>query len=413
MPKNIVIVGAGQAAAQCIVSLRHDGFDGRISLVGQERYLPYQRPPLSKKFLAGDMDRERLFLRPEHFYSDQQIDLHLGKRAYSIDRSRKRLHLESGESLDFDRLVLATGSRVRRLTVPGSDSPLIHYLRGIDDVEQIRPNFTKGKHLIVVGGGYIGLEVAAVAVSAGLTVTVIEMMDRVMARAVAPVVSDFYTRVHETAGVRIRLGTGVREFRSHKDQVEVVCSDDQIFLGDLVLAGVGILPVTDLAVESGVRCDNGISVDEYCRTSDDSIFAAGDCTNHPNPLIGGNLRLESVHNAQEQGKTAALTILGKMEAYAQIPWFWSDQYDLKLQITGLSGGHTAITVRGDPESRSFAVFYWQNDRLLAVHAINSPREFMLSKKLIAHRAKLDPTRVSDASIPFRELADKALASEAR
>jgi 3-phenylpropionate/trans-cinnamate dioxygenase ferredoxin reductase subunit len=413
MPNNVVIVGAGQAAAQCILSLRHDGFAGRIALVGEERFLPYQRPPLSKKYLAGEMDQERLLLRPEHFYRDQQIDLHLGRRVTRIDRAAHSVQLDDGGSLDYDRLVLATGSRVRRLTGPGTDSELIHYLRGIDDVERLRPHFAKGRHLIIVGGGYIGLEVAAVAVTAGLAVTVVEMLDRVMARVVAPVVSDFYQRAHEAAGVQIRLGVGVREFRARPGKIEVLCSDDQTLLGDVVLAGVGILPVTELAEQAGLRCENGISVDELCQTSGESILAAGDCTNHPNPLMGTNLRLESVHNAQEQGKTAALTILGKKTPYAQIPWFWSDQYDLKLQISGLATGYTAITVRGSPASRSFAVFYWQDDRLLAVHAINSPREFMLSKKLIAERATLDANSVADPGIPFKELAEKALANAAR
>lgn len=412
MSDNVVIVGAGQAAAQCIVSLRHGGFTGRIALVGEEPYLPYQRPPLSKKYLAGELEHERLLLRPEQFYREQRIELHLGRRATNIDRGRGRVYLHDGGSVDFDRLVLATGSRVRRLSVPGSDSPRICYLRGIDDVKRIRAHFARGKHLVVVGGGYIGLEVAAVAVSAGLAVTVVEIMDRVMERVVAPVVSEFYQMVHEKAGVRIKLGTGVREFRDLRHGIAVVCSDDEQLVGELVVIGVGILPVTELASEAGVRWDNGIMVDEYCQTSEESILAAGDCTNHPNRLIGMNLRLESVHNAVEQGKTAALTILEKRTPYAEIPWFWSDQYELKLQITGLASGHTASTVRGDPAARSFAVFYWEGDRLLAVHAINSPREFMLSKKLIARRVPLDAAQVANAGIPFKDLAERALASEA-
>lgn len=407
MPETVVIAGAGQAAAQAIVTLRHGGFDGDIVLVGEEPYLPYQRPPLSKKFLAGELEQERLFLRHEHFYAEHRIGLRLGTRVEAIDRKAATARI-GGRDVRYDRLILATGSHVRRLPVPGDDLPGVQYLRTLDDVRGIRTRLRPGARMVVVGAGYIGLEVAAVAVTAGLDVTVVEIADRVMMRVVSPPISSFYLNAHREAGVRFRLETGVKEFRRAGDGVEVVCTNGGSLPADIVVIGIGILPTTALAEQAGLDCDNGIIVDEFCRTSDPRIFAAGDCTNHPNSLLGRRLRLESVHNAQEQGKTVGLSVLGKPQAYAQIPWFWSDQFDLKLQMSGLAEGYTAVIIRGDPGSRSFAAFYFEEEKLIAVHAVNSPREFMLSKKLIAQGARLDPAAVADSSVPFKDIAEKAL-----
>lgn len=407
MPETVVIAGAGQAAAQAIITLRHGGFTGGLVLVGEERYFPYHRPPLSKKFLAGEMEIERLHLRPDHFYAENHVDVRLATRVEQINRAAKTVRLSTGGEVHYDRLILATGGHVRRVPVPGEDLAGVHYLRNIDDVRRIRAGFQPDRRLVVVGGGYIGLEVAAVAVTAGLAVTVVEIADRLMARVVAPPISEFYLRAHREAGVDFRLGAGANAFRRASSGLNVVCTTGAEVPADLVVIGVGILPATQLAEEAGLECSNGIIVDEFCRTGDPDIFAAGDCTNHPNSLLGRRLRLESVHNAQEQGKTAALAILGMPEAYAQIPWFWSDQYDLKLQMTGLAEQYTSLVIRGDPESRSFAAFHFAGDRLIAVHAVNSPREFMLSKKLIAHGAQLDPSAVGDVTIPFKELAEAA------
>lgn len=407
MTDSIVIAGAGQAAAQAIVSLRQGGFSGSITLVGEEPYLPYQRPPLSKKFLAGEMELERLYLRPAQFYADHAVTVRLGTRVERIDCVGRTVRFD-GRDTHYDKLVLATGSHVRRVPIPGQELPEVHYLRTIDDVRGIQGGFAPGHRMVVVGGGYIGLEVAAVAVRAGLEVTVVEIADRVMARVVAPPISRFYLAAHQHAGVRFCLETGVTEIRRAPARgVEVVCTTGAALPADLVVVGVGINPTTQLAEEAGLKCATGIIVDEFCRTSDAHVYAAGDCTNHPNPLLGRRLRLESVHNAQEQGKTAALSILGKPEAYAQIPWFWSDQYDLKLQMVGLAEQYTAMVMRGDPDTRSFAAFYFVGERLIAVHAINTPREFMLSKKLIAQGARLDPQAVADTSVPFKDLAEAA------
>jgi len=407
MRDTVVIAGAGQAAAQAIISLRHGGYGGDILLVGDEPYPPYQRPPLSKKFLAGELEQERLHLRPEQYYREHGVELRLGTRVEAIDRRRHTVTID-GRAVSYGKLILATGSHVRRVPIPGQDLPQVHYLRTIDDVRGIQAGFRPGRRLVVIGGGYIGLEVAAVAVTAGLDVTVVEVADRVMARVVGPPVSQFYLQAHQQAGVRFLLGAGVAGIRSDGAGMTVACTTGTELPADLVVVGVGILPATALAEAAGLECSNGIVVDEFCRSSDPDIYAAGDCTSHPNRLLGRRLRLESVHNATEQGKTAALDILGQAEPYAQVPWFWSDQYDLKLQMTGIAENYSSLVLRGDPASRAFAVFYFAGAQLIAVHAINSPREFMLSKKLIADGARLDAAAIADNSVPFRELAEAAL-----
>jgi len=405
MQNTVVIAGAGHAAGQTIVSLRQGGFAGRIVLVGEEPYLPYQRPPLSKKFLAGEVDVARLLLRQEKFYVEHAVDVRLNTRVTDLEPGARAATLSTGERLGYDKLVLATGSRVREVSLPGSRLPGVHYLRTIEDVDRIRDHFRPGASLVIVGAGYIGLEVAAVAITHGLKVTVIEMADRVMARVEAPPFTDFMARVHRAAGVEIRCNTGVRSFTGDTRLRGVVGSDGVEIPADLAIVGIGIVPNVELAEAAGLVCNNGIMVDEYCRTSDADVLAVGDCTNHPNPLLGRRLRLESVHNAQEQAKTAATTILGRLEPYAQIPWFWSDQYDLKLQMVGLPSSTEQTELRGDPESRSFAVFFLDDGRLTACYAVNSPREFMVSKKLIALGARPEPTLLRDTSVPFKDIAE--------
>ena len=405
MQNTVVIVGAGQAGGQTIVSLRQGGFAGRIVLVGDEPYLPYQRPPLSKKFLAGELDVARLLLRQEKFYAEHSVEVELGTVVTRIEPGARKLQLGSGHSLTYDKLVLATGSRVREVDLPGSRLAGVHYLRTIDDVNRIREDFRPGASLVIVGAGYIGLEVAAVAISHGLKVTIVELADQVLARVEAQPVADFMARIHHQAGVDIRCKTGIQSFNGKTRLTSVVGTDGVEIPADLAIVGIGILPNVELAQTAGLVCGNGIMVDEYCRTSDADVLAVGDCTNHPNALLRRRVRLESVHNAQEQAKTAAATILGRLEPYAQIPWFWSDQYDLKLQIVGFSTRTEQAVIRGEPESRSFAVFFLDAGRLTSVYAINSPREFMLSKKLIALGAQPDPTLLRDTTVPFKTIAE--------
>ncbi len=408
MTEPLVIVGAGQAAGQATASLRQKGYSEHIIMIGDENYFPYQRPPLSKKFLAGEIEAERLYVKPERFYAGHDVDMRLDTSVESIDPAQKAVHLADGASLNYSKLLLATGSRVRKLPIPGAELSGIYYLRNIDDVLSIQPNLVAGKRLVIVGAGYIGLEVAAVAAHHGLDVTVLETEERVMNRVVAPEISDFFESVHRKAGVKIEFGRMVQEFRGDSAVSEVVCADGHSYPADFCIVGIGILPNEEIASAAGLECNNGIVVDEYCQTSDPDILAIGDCTRHPNALIGTELRLESVHNAIEQGKTAAATICEQPAAYNQIPWFWSDQYDLKLQIVGINTGYDRVILRGDPESHSFAGFYLEGDKLLAVDAINSPREFMLAKKLIKAGAKIAPDDLANMDKDFKSLATAAL-----
>jgi len=401
--QHIVIVGAGQAAAQAILTLRQKKFDGRITLVGEEDLPPYQRPPLSKKYLAGELDRERLFLRPLAFYEKNGVDLQLGVRAEELDPDRRRVRLNDGRSLDYDGLLLATGSRVRRLNIPGSDLPGIHYVRNVADVDSISEAFRPGNQLVVVGAGYIGLEVSAVAVSRGLQVTVLEAVDRVMARVVCPEVSQFYFDYHTRSGVDIRCGTTIGSFVGNGRVEAVSAASGELFPCDLAIVGIGIEPVVEPASSAGLTCENGIRVDEFARTGDKAIVAAGDCTNHPSLLYGRRVRLESVQNAIDQAKIAAASLLGEDQPYETVPWFWSDQYDLKLQIAGLSQDHDRVVMRGEPDSSGFAAFYLRDGKLQAVDAVNSPKNFMLGKRLIMQRAAPSLELLADPATDLAEL----------
>ncbi len=404
MTERIVIAGAGHAAGQLVSSLRQHEFAGDIVLVGDEPHLPYQRPPLSKKFLAGDMDPERLYVKPESFYEDARVELHLDTRIEAIDRDAHCLCVQGGERIGYDKLVLAVGSRVRPLPVDGVTLPGVHYLRSIADVDRIREGLESGRRMVVIGAGYIGLEVAAVARQAGLDVTVIEMADRVMSRVVSPETSDFYQIEHTNQGVKLRLSTGVESINGKRRAKSVTTSDGDEVLADLVVIGVGIVPNTELASAAGLEIDNGIVVDDHCRTSDPDIYAVGDCTSHPNAIYGRTLRLESVHNALEQAKTAAANLCGDDVAYSQVPWFWSDQYDLKLQIAGLSENYDDVVLRGNPAERSFSCLYLKNSRLIAIDAVNAPRDFVQSKALIEAGEAIERERLGDPETQLKDLA---------
>jgi len=401
--KRVVIAGAGHAAGQVVTSLRQHKFEGQIVLVGDEPYLPYQRPPLSKKFLAGDMPAERLYVKPSSFYEEANVELHLETRITAIDRDAKQLETQAGEPIAYDQLVLALGSRVCELAIEGATLPGVHYLRTIADVEGIRRGLEPGRRLVVIGAGYIGLEVAAVARQAGLEVTVIEVADRVMSRVVSPEISDFYQIEHTEQGVRFRLSTAVDALQGKKRVKSVTTSEGEDIPADLVVIGIGIVPNTRLAADAGLAVDNGIVVDDHCRTDDADIFAVGDCTVHPNAIYDRQLRLESVHNAVEQAKTAAANICGKDTAYSQVPWFWSDQYGLKLQIAGLSEGYDDVAIRGNPAERSFSCLYLRDGRLIACDAINAPRDFVQSKQLIADQALIAVEELANPDVALKDM----------
>jgi 3-phenylpropionate/trans-cinnamate dioxygenase ferredoxin reductase subunit len=378
MFQQIVIVGAGQAAVQAVDTLRRKGFTGKLAVVGDEPWLPYQRPPLSKKYLAGALERDRLMIRPAQFYADHSVETHLGRRAEEISRREQRLRLDDGSTLAYDALLLATGSRPRKLVAPGADLAGVHFLRTIGDVERIRVDFGPGRRLVIVGGGYIGLEVAATARELGMEVTVL---------------------VRIICNSRVRALTGDPQ----SGRIRAVLTEDGAeHPADVVIVGVGVLPVDELAVAAGIECSNGISVDEHCRTSDPLIYAAGDCTHHPNLHYGRRLRLESVDNAFEQATTAALNLLGTPTAHDKVPWFWSDQYDLKMIIVGICHGHDTVVTRGNPSSRSFSACYLREGELIAIDSVNSPKDQMAARKLIAARGRPNLDKLADSGIALKD-----------
>lgn len=406
MSKTFLIAGAGQAAAQAAATLRSEGFQGEIVIYGDEPYLPYQRPPLSKKFLMGEIERDRLELKPRSFYEQNRIAVKLGTAVRSIDRKKRTLALSDGTQARYDRLLIATGAKVRRVKLPGADLTNIFYLRNIGDVDAIRPQLVSGRNVVLVGGGYIGLEVAAVSAKHGCKVNVLEMADRVMNRVVSEPVSDFYEAEHRKAGVTLTLNAMVAGFEGEAGRLtHVVLSDGHRVPADLAIIGVGVDPDVALAEAAGLSCKNGVVVDKFGATSDRRIFAAGDCTNHPNPFVGGMIRLESVQNAIDQAKHAALAMLGKKTPYGEVPWFWSDQYDLKLQIAGIRTGHDETVMRGDPKARQFAVFYLRGGlskgQVVAVESVNAVPEYMIGRKLIAARARVSGERLQDLSQPMK------------
>ncbi|HKZ74453.1 MAG TPA: FAD-dependent oxidoreductase [Steroidobacteraceae bacterium] len=404
MIERVVIVGAGQAAAQATDTLRKRGYAGGITLIGDEPEWPYQRPPLSKKYLAGALERERLAIRPGHFYAEHGVEGRLARRAVEIERSAQRVRLDDGERLAYDALILATGSRPRRIPAPGADLAGVHDLRTVADVERMRPALRAGARMVIVGGGYIGLEVAATARAAGLDVTVLEMAGRVMNRVICAPISSFYEAEHARHGVRIVCDARVRAFADDgAGRVRAVLTDDgREYPADLVLVGVGVAPADELAAAAGLECANGIVVDEHCRTGDPHILAAGDCTSFPCLRYGRRVRLESVDNAFEQGASAAVNLLGTPAPHDKVPWFWSDQFDLKLIIVGLCQEHDTTVVRGTPAARSFSVCYLRQGELIAIDTVNNAKDQMAARKLIAARARPNLDKLADPSVPLRD-----------
>ena len=407
MYEAIVIVGAGQAAAQAAETLRKRGHKGALTIVGDENQLPYQRPPLSKKFLAGAMEQDRLLLRHAAHYQEHNIDLRLGFSAVSIDRSNHRIEIADGSRLDYRRLLLATGCRPRLLPAPGAELAGVYYLRSVADVERLRREVQPGRRAVVIGGGYIGLEVAATCREAGLEVTVIEAADRVMGRVVSAPVSAFYQAEHARQGVDLLLNARVQELlgdgNGGQQRVRAVrLADGRDIPADFVLVGIGVVPADALARAAGLVCDDGIVVDEHCRTSDAGIWAAGDCTRHVNPHFGMRVRLESVDNAFEQATTAALNMLGLATVHDKVPWFWSDQFDLKMIIVGLSAGANETVLRGDPASRAFSVCFLKDGEFVAIETVNHARDQMAARKMILARARPDRAKLADPAIALKD-----------
>ena len=394
--KHCIIIGASHAGAQLCISLRQGGWEGKITVIGDEPDLPYHRPPLSKDFLSGDKKIDEILLRPASVYEKANVEMKLGARVGAIDRDAKTILTDDGDTLAYDKLVLTTGARVRHLPVPGADFEGVFYLRDTNDVHAIKENVAAGKRAVIIGGGYIGLETAASLRKQGMEVTVLEAMSRILQRVTAPELSSFYKRIHSEEGVNILEGVMASEIKQSGKALSVETSCEQSFGADMVIIGIGVIPNVELAKEAGLDVGNGIEVNSFCQTSDPDIYAAGDVTWHFNPIYERHIRLESVPNATEQAKTVASHMNGNPKAYNSLPWFWSDQFDLKLQIAGLSEGYDDIIIRGDIEgSRSFAAFYFKGDKILAVDAVNSPREFMFTKMALTKGQALDKTRLAD------------------
>jgi 3-phenylpropionate/trans-cinnamate dioxygenase ferredoxin reductase subunit len=398
---KVLIIGAGHAGGTAAALLRQYGFEGPIVLAGQEPAPPYQRPPLSKAWLKGEADLEALLLRPEVFYAEHGIELRMGVTATAIDAAAKTATFADGTVEPYDALILATGSTARKLTLPGADRPDLLELRTLADAERLKTALAPGRRLAVVGGGYVGLEAAASARALGAEAVVIERMDRVLARVASQTLSDFFTRYHRDHGVEVLTSAEVAGFEAGG----VRLADGSLIEADTILVGVGAQACDQLAGTAGLACENGVVVDETARTSDSAIWAIGDVTFRPVPVHGGRRhRLESVPNALEQAKQAAAAIAGRPAPTPEAPWFWSDQYDVKLQIAGLADGADRQVLRGDPASAAFAVFHLAGDRVVCVEAVNAPAEFMGGRMMILKGTAVDAAKLADLATPMKAVA---------
>ena len=394
--ENCVVIGASHAAVELIGSLRQNGWEGDITIIGAEAHLPYHRPPLSKTVLTGATTFEKILIRPEQFYNKQQVDLRLGQRVNSIDTANKLVTTDTGESISYSKLVITTGADPIVLNLPGEDLEGIGYMRSFDDTKALMPYVEAGKHAVVVGGGYIGLETAAALRKCEMEVTVLEGLERVLQRVTGPKISAFYADAHAKRGVNIVTNAQVSGFEGTDRVQEVYCRDGLRYQADLVVIGVGVRPNISLANDAGLSVDNGISVNEFCQTSDKNVYALGDCSFFPCAQTGTRVRLESVPNAAEQARVAGAHICGQEKPYEALPWFWSDQYDLKLQIAGLNTGFDDIVVRGDMSTEKFSAWYYREEKLLAVDCVNSPKDFMIAKKLLNAGTSPDKASAADS-----------------
>jgi len=401
MSRSVVIVGAGQAGYQTAISLRQGGFSDDIVLIGDEPFLPYQRPPLSKAYLLGKIDVDGLIFRSTEFYEQQKIQLIHGK-ATAVDRTNKRVQVADGTSFDYGHLILATGARNRPFSVPGSDARRVHGLRSMKDANDLKQEIAEARHAVVVGAGFIGLEFAAVARSLGLEVDILDMADRAMARAVSDQVSQFFADAHSAWGSRLRFRRGVAHIDTENGRAaSVQTTAGESIPAELVVYGIGVIPNTELAIDAGLEVANGILVDSYLVTSDSDISAIGDCVLFPSVHAGGQARLESVQNAVDQGRAVAARLLGKPDVYGALPWFWSDQADLKLQMVGLSTGYDETVMLGRTEDRSFTNLLFRKRQLIAIECVNRAGDFMAARKMMSQHVTLTPDVASRPGFELR------------
>jgi len=400
---DILIVGTGHAGAQAAIGLRQKGFDGTLTLIGEEPDPPYERPPLSKDYLAGDKPFERLLIRPEAFWAERDIGRLQGRRVVEVDPERKVISCDTGEVLAYGTLIWAAGGQARQLTVDGHDLAGVFSVRNRQDIEHIKAALPKVKRVCVIGGGYIGLEAAAVLSKLGKQVTVIEAQDRVLARVTGETLSRFFEARHRAHGVDIRLKTQVTRLEGQGGQVTGVrLGSEELIAAEMVIAGIGIIPSVEPLLSAGAEGGNGVRVDAFCRTSLPDIYAIGDCAMHANRFADGALiRLESVQNANDQAQTAVKAIMGAPEVYGAVPWFWSEQYDLKLQTVGLSCGHDQAVLRGDPATRQFSVIYLKGGHVIALDCVNAPADFMHGRNLVMQRACLSSDDLADTAFSLK------------
>jgi 3-phenylpropionate/trans-cinnamate dioxygenase ferredoxin reductase component len=404
MAPGAVIVGAGQAGFEAAASLRAEGYQNPITLVGEEPYLPYQRPPLSKGFVLDKQGLDEIELRPQSFYHDHGIDVRVGERVVHVSREERHVRLKSGECIPYDSVVLAVGARNRSLSVDGAELDGVLYLRTLDESREIKSRVQRAESVVVIGGGFIGLELAAVARTLGKSVTVLEAQPRLMPRVVAPVISEFYRELHTGHGVTVLCGAMVSEIIGAGGKIRAVAvNGGRSFPADVVLVGIGVVPNVELAQGAGLKVGNGILVDDCLRTSDPLIYAVGDCAEHPNTFAAGRVRLESVQNACDQARCAAASIAGRQAPYTALPWFWTDQYDVRLQMAGLSQKYDQTVRRGEIAARKFSVFYFKDGRLVAVDSVNRPADHMIARRLLAARTPVTPEQAADENIDLKKI----------
>lgn len=402
---DVLIVGAGHGGAQAAVTLRQLGYEGSVALLGDEPEPPYERPPLSKEYMAGEKTFERILIRPAQFWADKNVDLLLNSRVTRVEPTAKTVALADGSEIDYGKLIWATGGSPRPLTCPGADASGIYGVRRRSDVDAIMAHLPTVNHVIVIGGGYIGLEAAAVLTKLGKSVTLLEALPRVLARVAGEELSRFYEAEHRAHGVDLRTGAMVESIIAKGGAAAGVrLSDGSEIAGEMIIVGIGIIPETAPLIAAGASGGNGIDVDAYCRTSLPDIYAIGDCAAHANSYAGGaQIRLESVQNANDQAKVAVHHIAGEAQEYDALPWFWSNQYDLRLQTIGLSSGYDQTIIRGDPSTRSFSVLYLKGGKLIAIDAVNMVKDYVQAKAHILAGATLDPAQLADTTIPLKEM----------
>ena len=401
---DALIIGAGHAGAQAAIALRQQGFEGRLAIVGDEAHLPYERPPLSKEFLSREKDFERILIRPAEFWQDKQVEMILGQRAKAVDAAAHSVTLSDGRVLTYGTLVWAAGCAARRLTCEGSDLAGVHVMRVREDAEAVLAALPGVQQVVIIGGGYIGLEAAAVMAKAGKSVTVLEAQDRVLARVAGEPLSRFYEAEHRAHGVDVRLGARMHGLVGHGGKVSGVAMEDgSVIPAQMVLVGIGVIPSTQPLIAAGAEGSNGVDVDALCRTSLPDVYALGDCAAHANDFAGGSrIRLESVQNAVDQAAVVARAIMGEDRPYRATPWFWSNQYDLRLQTVGLSQGHDQVILRGDPKARAFSVVYLKGGRLIALDCVNATKDYVQGRKLLEAGASPDPALIGDPAVPLND-----------